>query len=89
MKPLLKKDGATYENIYGYPSLVKMYHREADTAALERLFSTFKITHIFLSEISKIEFTSTIWKKVRTKEIIILMQTLKLQVNRPYNCRLF
>ena len=50
-------------------SLVKLYHREAETAALENLFSTFKITHIFLSEIAKIEFTSTIWKKVRTKEI--------------------
>lgn len=28
-----------------------------------------KITHIYLSELSKVEFTSTIWKKVRTKEI--------------------
>lgn len=50
-------------------SLVKLYHREDDTSDLERLFSTLKITNIFLSEISKIEFTSTIWKKVRTKEI--------------------
>ena len=50
-------------------SLFKLYHREADTAALELIFSTLKITSIFLSEISKIEFTSTIWKKVRTKEI--------------------
>lgn len=50
-------------------SLIKLYHREADTAELERVFSTVKITDIFLSEISKIEFTSAIWKKVRTKEI--------------------
>jgi uncharacterized protein len=50
-------------------SLFKLYHREADTAALELLFSTAKVTNIFLSEISKIEFASTIWKKVRTKEI--------------------
>ena len=50
-------------------SLVKLYHREANTAELERIFSTIKITGIFLSEISKIEFASTIWKKVRTKEI--------------------
>lgn len=50
-------------------SLFKLYHREADTAALELIFSSLKITSIFLSEISKIEFTSTIWKKVRTKEI--------------------
>lgn len=50
-------------------SLFKLYHREADTAELERTFSTLTITTIFLSEISKIEFASTIWKKVRTKEI--------------------
>lgn len=50
-------------------SLFKLYHREADTAELELIFSTVKITNIYLSEISKIEFTSTIWKKVRTKEI--------------------
>ena len=50
-------------------SLFKLYHREADTAVIELIFSTVKITEIFLSEISKIEFTSAIWKKVRTKEI--------------------
>ncbi len=50
-------------------SLLKLYHKEADTAELELIFSTVKITDIFLSEISKIEFTSAIWKKVRTKEI--------------------
>jgi predicted nucleic acid-binding protein len=50
-------------------SLFKLYHREADTVELEFIFSTVKITNIFLSEISKVEFTSTIWKKVRTKEI--------------------
>jgi hypothetical protein len=41
-------------------SLFKLYHREADTAELELIFSTGKITNIYLSEISKIEFTSTI-----------------------------
>jgi predicted nucleic acid-binding protein len=50
-------------------SLFKLYHREENTAELELVFSTIKITGIFLSEISKIEFASTIWKKVRTKEI--------------------
>lgn len=50
-------------------SLFKLYHREIDTAELERKLSAIKITTIYLSEISKIEFTSTIWKKVRTKEI--------------------
>jgi predicted nucleic acid-binding protein len=50
-------------------SLFKLYHREADTAELELTFSRVKITGIFFSEISKIEFSSTIWKKVRTKDI--------------------
>lgn len=50
-------------------SLFKLYHREEDTAELELIFSTLKITNIFLSEITKIEFTSTIWKKVRAAEI--------------------
>lgn len=50
-------------------SLIKLYHREEDTNELELVFSKEKITDIFLAEISKIEFTSAIWKKVRTKEI--------------------
>jgi predicted nucleic acid-binding protein len=50
-------------------SLFKLYHREVDTEALEQIFLAEKITNVFLSEISKIEFTSTVWKKVRMKEI--------------------
>jgi predicted nucleic acid-binding protein len=50
-------------------SLFKLYHREVDTILLEKLFSTLTITGIYLSEITKVEFTSTIWKKIRTKEI--------------------
>lgn len=50
-------------------SLFKLYHREADTAELESKLSKFAITSIYLSEITKVEFTSTVWKKVRTKEI--------------------
>ena len=50
-------------------SLFKLYHREEDTAMLEQIFSTTKVTNVFLSEISKIEFTSTVWKKVRMREI--------------------
>ena len=50
-------------------SLFKLYHREADTVELERNLSAITITSIYLSEITKVEFTSTVWKKVRTKEI--------------------
>lgn len=53
-------------------SLFKLYHREADTSDIEQIFSSFKITNVYLSEITKVEFTSTIWKKVRTKEITAL-----------------
>ena len=50
-------------------SLFKLYHREADTAELEQSLSVITITGIYLSEIAKVEFASTVWKKVRTKEI--------------------
>ncbi len=61
-------------------SLIKLYHREAGTAELELLFSLKEITIVFLSEITIIEFTATIWKKVRTNEISKLeaQATLKL-----------
>ncbi|MEP7127343.1 MAG: type II toxin-antitoxin system VapC family toxin [Chitinophagales bacterium] len=50
-------------------SLFKLYHRETQTAEIESLFSIVKITTLFVSEITKIEFASTVWKKVRTKDI--------------------
>jgi predicted nucleic acid-binding protein len=50
-------------------SLFKLYHQETGTQELEKIFELAKITHIFLSEITKLEFSSTVWKKVRTKEI--------------------
>ena len=50
-------------------SLFKLYHREADTEALELLLSTKNVTDIFLSEITKVKFVSTSWKKVPTTEI--------------------
>lgn len=61
-------------------SLFKLYHQEAGTEELERIFLEAKITHIYLSEITKIEFTSTIWKKVRTKEISIEQAAITLQL---------
>lgn len=50
-------------------SLFKLYHTEIGTAELDMILLTKKITTIFLSEITKIEFVSTIWKKVRAKEL--------------------
>ncbi|TVQ50200.1 MAG: PIN domain-containing protein [Saprospirales bacterium] len=50
-------------------SLFKLYHEEEGTKELELLFSQTKITHVYLSEITKVEFSSTIWKRVRTRDI--------------------
>lgn len=43
-------------------SLFKLYHKETGTTELEDIFSTEKITTVYLSEIAKIEFASTVWK---------------------------
>ena len=50
-------------------SLIKLYHIEDGTVEIENLFIKFKVTDVFISELSKIEFTSAILKKVRTQEI--------------------
>ena len=61
-------------------SLFKLYHQEAGTEKLEQLFSQVKITHIYLSEIAKVEFTSAIWKKVRTREITKEQAAITLKI---------
>ena len=50
-------------------SLFKLYHHEIESEELENVLLKLKITHIYLSEITKVEFTSALWKKVRTNEI--------------------
>jgi predicted nucleic acid-binding protein len=50
-------------------SLFKLYHREKGTEELDELFKRKEVSSIYLSEISKIEFESVAWKKVRIKEI--------------------
>ena len=61
-------------------SLFKLYHREVDTVLIEQIFSQVTVTIVYLSEITKVEFTSSVWKKVRTKEITELdaIKTLQL-----------
>ncbi len=61
-------------------SLFKLYHEEQGTEELEKVFSEAKITEIYLSEIAKVEFSSTIWKKVRTKEITIEQAEITLSL---------
>ncbi|MES2795813.1 MAG: type II toxin-antitoxin system VapC family toxin [Bacteroidota bacterium] len=50
-------------------SLFKLYHQEKDTELLMDIFKNNSIDKIYLSEITKIEFDSVVWKKYRKKEI--------------------
>ncbi|MFN0033736.1 MAG: type II toxin-antitoxin system VapC family toxin [Saprospiraceae bacterium] len=50
-------------------SLFKLYHHEAGSEEIEQIFIQNAIQTVFLSEITKLEFASTVWKKVRTKEL--------------------
>lgn len=50
-------------------SLFKLYHKEVGTDELMRLFTETGIEAIYLAEITKIEFSSVVWKKCRKNEI--------------------
>ena len=50
-------------------SLIKLYHNEIGTDILDKIFEEYVVEEIFLSDIAKVEFTSAIWKKVRTKDL--------------------
>jgi len=52
-------------------SLIKLYHNEIDTEYLNHIFEENIIEEIFLSEITIIEFTSAIWKKVRSQDLTL------------------
>ena len=68
-------------------SLFKLYHTESDTVIVERVFTENKVTTVFLSELAKIEFESTVWKKVRTQQInesdaIIILNKFAADLNK-------
>ena len=50
-------------------SLFKLYHFEEGTVEMVNIFQNHVISGVFLSEITKIEFDSVVWKKVRKSEI--------------------
>lgn len=50
-------------------ALFKLYHEEADTHRFESIFVKNSVSAVFISELTKLEFSATLWKKVRTKEI--------------------
>ena len=50
-------------------TLFKLYHLESGTKQLILFFKSTMIESVFLSEITKLEFDSVVWKKVRKREI--------------------
>lgn len=50
-------------------SLFKLYHHEDGTEELMSLFTEVGMEVIYLAEITKIEFSSVVWKKCRKNEI--------------------
>lgn len=61
-------------------SLLKLYHSEKDTEEIEFIFLKSNVTDVLLSEITKVEFASAIWKKVRTKEISPTVALTKIRL---------
>jgi uncharacterized protein len=49
------------------PSLVKAYHKETDSDKVIKILPQYQ--SVFLSELTKIEFVSAIWKKVKHGEL--------------------
>jgi predicted nucleic acid-binding protein len=50
-------------------SLFKLYHREGGTEELMNLFNEVGFETIYLAEITRVEFSSVVWKKCRKNEI--------------------
>ena len=71
-------------------SLIKLYHSEKDSEAILSIFNNYNISAVTLSEITKIEFNSTIWKKCRTKEVdIAIVKTLADSFSSDYSKYIF
>jgi predicted nucleic acid-binding protein len=50
-------------------SLIKLYYKEDGTSNLDRIFVEHKVAAIFISEITKVEFFSAIYKKLRINQL--------------------
>lgn len=50
-------------------SLIKLYYKEEGTSSLDKIFAENIISEIFISEITKVEFVSAIYKKLRTRNL--------------------
>ncbi len=51
-------------------SLIKLYHTESGTEELDGIFESNQVQEVFVSSLTKVEFNSALWKKVRTKDLI-------------------
>jgi len=60
-------------------SLFKLYHREEGTELLLELFEQEGVQVLYLAEITRIEFSSVVWKKCRKNEIDERVALLLLQ----------
>lgn len=61
-------------------SLFKLYHKEPGTEVIDKIFVDNIISEVFLSEIAKVEFASTVWKKLRVLEIDELQAKAKIEL---------
>ena len=61
-------------------SLFKLYHTKAGTQVVDSIFAENNPTAIFISEIALIEFTSALFKKVRSKELNNINATLLINL---------
>lgn len=52
--------------------LIKLYYRQEGTSRIDELFEKYYISDIYISQLSKIEFSSAVYKKVRTKELSLI-----------------
>ncbi|MDB5002199.1 MAG: hypothetical protein JWQ34_424 [Mucilaginibacter sp.] len=52
-------------------TLIKLYFKEEGTIELDKVLANYTITKIFLSEVSKVEFFSAIYKKARTGSLTL------------------
>jgi predicted nucleic acid-binding protein len=51
-------------------SLIKLYHTESGTEELDGIFESNQVQEVFVSSLTKVEFNSALWKKVKTKDLI-------------------
>ena len=48
-------------------SLYKLYQQEVGSEILDNIFVTHPVETVFLSDLAKVEFASTLWRKVRMR----------------------